>query len=109
MLAWRSTIFLLVLVIACAMAVVNVRYQARSAVVALEKVRQQEQQLQVEWSTLQVQQVAASKNDHIADQVAKQSMQRVNPSITHYLMPDGSTPPAPTVAAPAASAKVAKP
>ncbi|TDR30830.1 cell division protein FtsL [Hydromonas duriensis] len=92
MLAWRSTIFLLVLVVACAMAVVNVRYQARSAVVELEKARQQEQQLQVEWGALQVQQVAASKNDRIAEQVAKQNMQRVNPSITRYLLSDGTSP-----------------
>ena len=92
MLAWRSSILLLVMVVACAMAVVDVRYQARRAVVELEKTRLQEQQLQVEWSTWQVQQVAASKNDRIADLVAKQNMQRVNPSVTRYLMPDGSTP-----------------
>ena len=109
MLAWRSTILLLGLVIACAMAVVNVRYQARSAVISLEKTRQQEQQLQVEWSTLQVQQVAASKNDHIAEQVAKQNMQRVNPSVTHYLMSDGSTPQAPSAAVTAAPSTSAAP
>lgn len=92
MLAWRSSIFLLILVVACAIAVVDVRYQARRSIADLEKARAQEQQLQVEWSTWQVQQVAASKNDRIADLVAKQNMQRVNPSVTRYLMPDGSAP-----------------
>ncbi|MGL4768521.1 MAG: cell division protein FtsL [Formosimonas sp.] len=81
------TIFLLGLAIVCAMAVVNVRYQARTLVKTLDKARQQEQQLQVEWGAQQVQQVAASKNDRIAQQVAKQNMQRVDPSMTHYLTP----------------------
>lgn len=87
MLAWRSTILMLVAVIACAMAVVNVRYASRSATIALEKARAQEQQLQVDWGAWQVQQVAASKNDRIAQQVSKQNMQRVDPSRTHYLTP----------------------
>lgn len=92
MLAWRTTLLLLTAVIACAMAVVNVRYQSRSLNSALEKVRQQEQQLQVEWSTWQVQQVAASKNDRIASLVAKQDMQRVDPSVTYYMTPASITP-----------------
>jgi cell division protein FtsL len=92
MLAWRTTLLLLTAVIACAMAVVNVRYQSRSLSSALEKVRQQEQQLQVEWSTWQVQQVAASKNDRIASLVAKQDMQRVDPSVTYYMTPASVAP-----------------
>ena len=86
MLAGR-TILLLGLTIACAMAVVNVRYEARSLVKKLDKARQQEQQLQVEWGAKQVQQVAASKNDRIAQQVAKQDMQHVDPSLTYYMTP----------------------
>lgn len=78
---------MLIAVIACAMAVVNVRYAGRSTTIALEKARAQEQQLQVEWGAWQVQQVAASKNDRIAQQVEKQSMQRVDPSVTYYLTP----------------------
>jgi len=93
MLAWRTTLILLTAVIACAMAVVNVRYQTRNLNSVLEKARQQEQQLQVEWSTWQVQQVAASKNDRIASLVIKQDMQRVDPSVTYYMTP---TPAAPT-------------
>ena len=87
MLAWRTTLSLLIAVIVCAMFVVNVRYQSRALNTQLEKVRQQEQQLQVEWSTWQVQQVAASKNDRIAQQVSKQDMQRVDPSVTYYMTP----------------------
>ena len=85
------TILLLGLTVACAMAVVNVRYQARSLVKDLEKARQQEQQLQVEWSTKQVQQVAAAKNDRIAQQVIKQNMQHVDPSLTYYMTPSQSS------------------
>ena len=81
------TILLLVLTVACAMAVVSVRYESRSLVKNLEKARQYEQQLQVEWSTKQVQQVAASKNDRIAQQVVKQNMQHVDPSLTYYMTP----------------------
>lgn len=83
----RRTIFLLALTVACAMAVVNVRYQARSLIKDLEKARQQEQQLQVEWGSKQVQQVAASKNDSIAQQVIEQNMQHVDPSVTYYMTP----------------------
>jgi cell division protein FtsL len=92
MLAGR-TMLLLGLTVACAMAVVSVRYQARSLVKDLEKARQHEQQLQVEWSTKQVQQVAASKNDRIAQQVAKQNMQHVDPSLTYYMTPNANAQP----------------
>jgi cell division protein FtsL len=92
MLAWRTTLLLLAAVIACAMAVVNVRYQSRSLNSDLEKVRQQEQKLQVEWSTWQVQQVAASKNDRIANLVTKQDMQQVDPSVTYYMTPASTAP-----------------
>lgn len=60
MYSWRGSIILLSAVIVMAMMVVNVRHQARVLTVQLEQARAYEQQLQVEWSTRQVQQVAAA-------------------------------------------------
>lgn len=85
----RRTVFMLGLTIVCAMAVVSVRYQERSLVKILESARSQEQQLHVELGSKQVQQVAASKNDRIAGQVAKQNMHHVDPSSTYYMTPSG--------------------
>lgn len=84
---WRNSVILLIAVIAAAMAVINVRYRVRTLTVQLEQVREQEQQLQTEWSTRQVQQVSAAKNDRIAEIVAGQGMERVNPSSTYYMTP----------------------
>lgn len=88
MYSWRGSIILLSAVIVMAMMVVNVRHQARVLTVELEKARAYEQQLQVEWSTRQVQQVSAAKNDKIAEVVSRQDMQRVDPSVTYYMTPD---------------------
>ena len=88
MYSWRGSIILLSAVIVMAMMVVNVRHQARVLTVELEKARAYEQQLQVEWSTRQVQQVSAAKNDKIAEVVSRQDMQRVDPSVTYYMTPN---------------------
>ena len=88
MYSWRGSIILLSAVIVMAMMVVNVRHQARVLTVELEQARAYEQQLQVEWSTRQVQQVSAAKNDKIAEVVSRQDMQRVDPSVTYYMTPD---------------------
>lgn len=90
MYSWRGSIILLSAVIVMAMMVVNVRHQARVLTVQLEQARAYEQQLQVEWSTRQVQQVAAAKNDKIADEVSRQDMQRVDPSVTYYMTPNAT-------------------
>ena len=91
MYSWRGSIILLSAVIVMAMMVVNVRHQARVLTVQLEQARAYEQQLQVEWSTRQVQQVSAAKNDKIAELVGRQDMQRVDPSVTYYMNPNAST------------------
>lgn len=87
MYSWRSSIVLLSAVIVMAMMVINVRHQGRVLNTELEKARAYEQQLQVEWSTRQVQQVSAAKNDKIAEVVSRQDMQRVDPSVTYYMTP----------------------
>ena len=87
MYSWRSSIVLLSAVIVMAMMVINVRHQARVLNTQLEQARAYEQQLQVEWSTRQVQQVSAAKNDKIAEVVSRQDMQRVDPSVTYYMTP----------------------
>ena len=84
---WRNSVVLLMMVVAVAMAVINARYQVRTLTVKLEQAREQEQQLQVEWSARQVQQVSAAKNDRIAEIVAGQGMERVDPSTTYYMTP----------------------
>lgn len=87
MYSWRSSIVLLSAVIVMAMMVINVRHQSRVFNTQLEQARAHEQQLQIEWSTRQVQQVSAAKNDKIADLVSRQDMQRVDPSVTYYMTP----------------------
>ena len=87
---WRNSVILLIAVVAAAMAVIDVRYRERTLTVQLEQAREQEQQLQIEWSTRQVQQVSAAKNDRIAEIVAGQGMERVNPSSTYYMTPKPS-------------------
>ena len=84
---WRNSVILLIAVIVTAMVVINVRYHVRTLTVQLEQAREQEQQLQIEWSTRQVQQVSAAKNDRIAEIVAGQGMERVDPSSTYYMTP----------------------
>ena len=95
---WRNSVVLLIAVIAAAMAVINVRYHVRTLTVQLEQARDQEQQLQIEWSTRQVQQVSAAKNDRIAEMVTSQGMERVDPSSTYYMKPKDlpNTPNAPS-------------
>lgn len=88
---WRNSMILLMMVVAVAMAVINVRHQVRRNNVQLEQARTQEQQLQVEWSARQVQQVSAAKNDRIAQAVVNQGMQRVDPSMTYYMTPGVAT------------------
>lgn len=106
---WRNSVILLIAVIVTAMAVINVRYHVRTLTVQLEQAREQEQQLQIEWSTRQVQQVSAAKNDRIAEMVTSQGMERVDPSSTYYMKPKAAanatnapstTPNPPTQAAP---------
>ena len=88
---WRNSVILLIAVVAAAMAVIDVRYRVRTLTVQLEQAREQEQQLQIEWSTRQVQQVSAAKNDRIAQQVIKQNIQHVDPSLTYYMTPSQSS------------------
>lgn len=113
MYSWRSSIVLLSAVIVMAMMVINVRHQSRVLNTQLEQARAYEQQLQIEWSTRQVQQVSAAKNDKIAEVVSRQDMQRVDPSVTYYMTPKTSAADAGTTAtartAPAATTAGAKP
>lgn len=91
MYSWRSSIVLLSAVIVMAMMVINVRHQSRVLNTQLEQARAHEQQLQIEWSTRQVQQVSAAKNDKIAEVVGRQDMRRVDPSVTYYMTPKAAT------------------
>lgn len=103
----RSSMILLVLVVTMSIAVINVRHQARTLTTQLEQARTYEQQMLSEYSTRQVQQVAAAKNDKVFEEMTQQGMQRVNPSMTYYMTPTAektdAVPAQPTVTAPAAS------
>lgn len=52
----RLNLFLLVLVVACSLALVTSQHQARKLYVALEKERELTNQLEVEWGQLQLEQ-----------------------------------------------------
>lgn len=82
----RSQLFLLLLLIASALSLVNAQQRARRLFVELEKAQIQERQLETEWDQLQVEQSNWSKASLI-DAAARRElrMQSVSPARTHYM------------------------
>lgn len=74
----RLNILLLVLVIFCAMVVVDQQHTARSLFVALGQERQAEHQIEVAFTRLQLQQIALSKGERV-DSVARTKLEMSPP------------------------------
>ncbi|WP_345811858.1 cell division protein FtsL [Paraburkholderia sp. PREW-6R] len=85
----RLNIFLLIIVMGCALSVVNATNQQRQIFIQLQRAQSQERQLQQDYSQLQYHQSALSKTSRI-EQIATDSlkMQSVTTGRTQYLTLD---------------------
>ncbi|AOJ08772.1 cell division protein FtsL [Burkholderia sp. ABCPW 14] len=82
----RLNIFLLIIVMGCALSVVNSTNQQRQIFIQLQRAQSQEHQLQQDYAQLQYQQSALSKTSRI-EQLATSSlkMQSITTGRTQYL------------------------
>ncbi len=82
----RLNIFLLIVVMGCALSVVNATNKQRQLFIQLQRAQSQERQLQQDYAQLQYQQSALSKTSRI-EQIATDSlkMQPVTTGRTQYL------------------------
>ena len=85
----RLNIFLLIVVMGCALSVVNATNQQRQIFIQLQRAQSQERQLQQDYSQLQYQQSALSKTSRI-EELATDSlkMQAATTGRTQYLTLD---------------------
>ncbi|CAB3763448.1 cell division protein FtsL [Paraburkholderia humisilvae] len=85
----RLNIFLLIVVMGCALSVVNATNQQRQIFIQLQRAQSQERQLQQDYSQLQYQQSALSKTSRI-EQIATDSlkMQQATTGRTQYVVLD---------------------
>ena len=81
---------LVALLVACALSVVNARYQARHLLIELERLQQQSRQLDIDWAQLQLDQSTLGKNERI-EQIARSelNMAPLTPARTQYLTEGG--------------------
>jgi cell division protein FtsL len=88
----RLNIFLLIVVMGCALSVVNATNQQRQFFIQLQRAQSQERQLQQDYSQLQYQQSALSKTSRI-EQLATDSlkMQQATTGRTQYVQLDPGT------------------
>jgi cell division protein FtsL len=111
----RLNIFLLIVVLGCALSVVSATNKQRQIFIELQRAQSQERQLQQDYAQLQYQQSALSKTSRI-EQLATTSlkMQPVTTGRTQYLTYDAAShqaadaplpPPLPASAPPARGAK----
>lgn len=98
----RLDSLLLLVVICCALSVVNSTYQQRRIFVQLERAQSQQHSLEQDWTRLQYEQSALSKTSRVEDMSSNQmGMTAVEAGRTEYLNADGSA--AQIAAAPAPS------
>ena len=79
-------VVLTALLVACALSVVNSRYQRNHLVNDLEKLSSQKRQLDIDWAQLQLDQSTLGKNERI-EQIARTelNMAPLSPARTQYL------------------------
>ena len=66
----KINLVLVVLLVACALALVNAQYQARHLFIELERLQQRARQLDIDWAQLQLDQSTLGKNARI-EQIAR--------------------------------------
>jgi cell division protein FtsL len=86
----KLNVVLTVLLVGCALSVVNARYQARHLFIDQEKLLQQQRQLEIDWAQLQLDQSTLGKNERI-EQIARSQldMAPLSPARTQYLTEGG--------------------
>jgi cell division protein FtsL len=86
----KLNIVLATMLVACALSVVNARYQARHLFIELERLQQQARQLDIDWAQLQLDQSTLGKNERI-EQIARTelNMTPLTPARTQYLTEGG--------------------
>lgn len=82
----KLNVVLVTLLVACALSVVNARYQARHLLIELERLQQHARQLDIDWDQLQLDQSRLAKNDRI-EGIARTdlNMTPLTPARTQYL------------------------
>ena len=86
----KLNVVLTMLLVGCALSVVNARYQARHLLIELERLQQQARQLDIDWAQLQLDQSTLGKNERI-EEIARTNleMSRLTPARTQYLTDGG--------------------
>ena len=86
----KLNVVLTVLLVGCALSVVNARYQARHLFIDQERLQQQQRQLEIDWAQLQLDQSTLGKNERI-EQIARSelNMAPLSPARTQYLTEGG--------------------
>jgi cell division protein FtsL len=86
----KINVVLTALLVACALSVVNARYQARHLINELELLQRQQHQLDIDWAQLQLDQSTLGKNERI-EQIARTelNMTPLTPARTQYLTEGG--------------------
>ena len=86
----KLNVLLAALLVGCALSVVNARYQARHLFIDLERLQQQQRQLEIDWAQLQLDQSTLGKSERI-EQIARTelNMAPLTPARTQYLMEGG--------------------
>jgi cell division protein FtsL len=83
----RLSLLLTVVLVLCALSLVNSHYQSRRLFIELERAQAQARQLDVEWAQLQLDQSTLGKHGRIeANARRDMKMVPVTPARTQYLM-----------------------
>ena len=82
----KINLFLTMVLVGCALSLVNAQYQARNLFVTLGKLESQAYQLDIDWAQLQLDQSTLGKNARI-EQIARTdlNMTPLTPARTQYL------------------------
>ena len=83
----RINVMLLLILLVCALYLVNTQYKTRSLFIQLERAQAASRQLDIEWAQLQLDQSTLGKHARI-EAVARQNLKMVNVTRTEYLTPE---------------------
>ena len=82
----KANVFLVAMLVGCALLLVNSQYRARNLFIELEHLQQKARQLDIDWSQLQLDQSTLGKNARIEEIARKElNMVPLTPERTQYL------------------------
>jgi cell division protein FtsL len=82
----RLNLILTVLLVLCALSLVNAQYQARRLFIELERAQASARQLEIEWSQLQLDQSTLAKHARIESNARRElAMVPLTPARTQYI------------------------